>query len=609
MPRSHSGEKPKQMSLALKRFLSSLRPWMWPIIIALILSVAATVCSIFGPKVLGQMTNTAVEDYGAAIMQAGGQIPDSEALSAALNWEKLGQLALLLIGLYIASAILGYIQGVILSVVAARYAKKMRSAILDKITHLPISYFDQHQFGDTLSRMSNDVSMVSNTLADVLSRIITSITTLVGILIMMLTISVWLSVIALVAVPFSLLFVGLVAKKGQKFFRNQQTTLGSLNNTIEEDYAGQNIIKANSYGPTALVKFKQTNQHLYEVSWKAQFYSALAFPITNIFTNLSYVLICVAGGRLAIDGKLMIGSVQAFIQYVNQFNRPITEVSQIASSIQQTLAAAERIYDFLDLTEEPADLDPALSLETVKGAVAFHNVNFSYDKTAPIIQGFSVKIQPGMQVAIVGPTGAGKTTIINLLMRFYDPDSGYITIDGVPTKEMKRADVRRLFGMVLQDTWLFSGTIEENLKYGNTHASHEDIVRATTASNTHHFIESLSHGYHTLISEDSDNISAGEKQLLTIARAMVANPPMMILDEATSNVDTRTEQLIQDAFAKLTRGRTSFVIAHRLSTIRNSDLILVMKAGNIVEQGTHDELLAQNGFYAELYNSQFAEQA
>lgn len=607
MPKTGNGEKPKNLGVAFKRFVSTLKPWMVPIIFAMVLSVGATVCSIFGPKVLGEMTNTAAEDYGQAVIEAGGQVPDSETLGAAISWEKLGQLALILIGLYLVSAVLSYIEGVILSVVSAHYAKKMRAELLDKISRLPISYFDKHQFGDTLSRMSNDISTVANTLADVLSRIITSLTTVIGILIMMLTISVWLSVIALVAVPFSLIFVGLVAKKGQKYFRSQQTTLGNLNNIIEEDYSGQAIIKANSYEASAIQKFNQTSNHLYEVSWKAQLFGALAFPITHVFTNLSYVLICVAGGRLAIDGKLLIGSVQAFIQYVNQFNRPITEVSQIAANIQQTLAAAERIYDFLDEPEESPDPVPASEISAIKGAVGFHNVNFSYDKERPIIKDFSVKIQPGMQVAIVGPTGAGKTTIINLLMRFYDPDSGYITIDGVPTKEMKRADVRKLFGMVLQDTWLFSGTIEENLKYGKTGATHEEIVRATEASNTHHFIESLSHGYRTMISEDSDNISAGEKQLLTIARAMVANPPMMILDEATSNVDTRTEQLIQDAFAKLTHGRTSFVIAHRLSTIRNSDLILVMKEGNIVEQGTHDQLLAQNGFYAELYNSQFVD--
>lgn len=608
MPKpGRSVEKPKSIGRAFYLFARSLRPWMVPIIFAVLLAIAATVCSIFGPNILGQMTNTAVEDYQAAFVAASGQTPTPEELNNALNWGKLGSLAITLIILYVVSAILNYIQGAILSVVSAHYARKMRSEIIAKITRLPIAYFDQHQIGDTLSRMSNDVGTVANTLANVLTQIITSLTTVIGILIMMMTISIWLSLIALVAVPLSLLFISLIAKKSQGYFRTAQATFGALNSTIEEDFAGQSLIKANNYGPRAIADFKKSNDKLCEMVWKANFLSALAFPITNMFTNLSYVAICVVGGRMAIDGTLLIGSIQAFLQYVSQFNRPITEVSQIAASIQQTLAAAERIFDFLKEPEESLDLDPALAVEHVKGAVGFHQVNFSYDKTRPIIKDFSVKIEPGMQVAIVGPTGAGKTTIINLLMRFYDPDSGYITIDGVPTKEMKRADVRKLFGMVLQDTWLFSGTIEENLKYGNPKATHPEIVQATEASHTHHFIESLSHGYHTVISEDSDNISAGEKQLLTIARAMVANPPMMILDEATSNVDTRTEQLIQDAFAKLTHGRTSFVIAHRLSTIRNSDLILVMKEGNIVEQGTHDELLAQNGFYAELYNSQFAE--
>lgn len=608
MPKmNHATVKPKNMRIAAKNFIYSLRPWAVSILVATLLAIASTVCSIFGPNILGQMTNGAVEDYQAAVIQAGGAIPSAEQLNSALNWGRLGGLALLLIGLYLASAILNYIQGAILSVVAARYAKKTRAAIIDKVSRLPISYFDRHQIGDTLSRMSSDVDAISTTLANVLTQIITSLTMLIGILIMMITISPWLSLIALVAVPLSLIFVGLIAKKAQGFFRNGRTAMASLNSTIEEDYAGQSIIKANSYEATAIDKFGHTNDRLCELTWKANFFSQLAFPITNMFTNLSYVAICVAGGRLAIDGKLLIGDVQAFLQYVNQFNRPITEVAQINANIQQTLAAAERIFDFLEEPEETPDIEPALEIQQVQGAVGFHDVNFSYDHERPIIRDFSVEIKPGMQVAIVGPTGAGKTTIINLLMRFYDPDSGYITIDGVPTKEMKRTDVRKLFGMVLQDTWLFSGTIEENLRYGKTSATHNDIVKATKASSIHHFIESLPHGYNTVISEDSDNISAGEKQLLTIARAMIADPPMMILDEATSNVDTRTEQLIQEAFTKLTHGRTSFVIAHRLSTIRNSDLILVMRDGNIVEQGTHDELLAQGGFYAELYNSQFAE--
>lgn len=607
MPR-HATMKPQNLGAATHIFLKSLRPWLFPIIFAGLLAIAATICSIFGPSILGQMTDTAIGDYQAAIERASGNVPGSAELNAALNWDKLGSLALTLIALYLVAAILNYLQGVILSIVAANYAKKSRAAIIAKISRLPISYFDQHQIGDTLSRMSSDVDAVSTTLANVLTQIITSITTLIGILIMMVIISPWLSVIALVAVPLSLIFVSLVAKKAQNYYRHGRTALSSLNSLIEEDYSGHSLIKANNRDQLSIEKFQRANQHLFELSWKSNFLSQLAFPITNMFTNISYVAICIAGGRLAIDGKLMIGSVQAFLQYVSQFNRPITEVSQIAASIQQSLAATERIFEFLNEPEESPDRIPAQTINNIQGAVAFHHVNFSYDKKEPIIQDFSVKIKPGMQVAIVGPTGAGKTTIINLLMRFYDPDSGYITIDGVPTTEMKRADVRRLFGMVLQDTWLFSGTIVENLKYGDTKATEEQILAATKASHVHHFIESLSHGYKTQISEDSDNISAGEKQLLTIARAMIANPPMMILDEATSNVDTRTEQLIQDAFTKLTHGRTSFVIAHRLSTIRNSDLILVMKAGNIVEQGTHDELLAQNGFYAELYNSQFAEE-
>lgn len=608
MPRgAHATEKPKSLSRAAKLFMRSLKPWMIPLIFAVILAIAATVCSIFGPNILGQMTNSAIEDYQTAVAQTGGQMPTPEQLNDALNWGRISGLALTLIMLYAASAILNYIQGAILSVISAHYARKMRAEIIAKIAKLPISYFDQHQIGDTLSRMSNDIGTVANTLANVLTQIITSLTTVIGILIMMMTISIWLSAIALIAVPLSLIFITLIAKKSQGYFRTAQSTFGVINSNIEEDFSGQSIIKANSYEQTAIESFSKSNDKLCEMTWKANFLSALAFPITNMFTNLSYVAICVAGGRLAIDGKLLIGGVQAFLQYVSQFNRPITEVSQIASNIQQTLAASERIFNFLDEPEESPDLDPALEVNDVKGAVEFHQINFSYDKTRPIIRDFSVKIEPGMQVAIVGPTGAGKTTIINLLMRFYDPDTGYISIDGTPTKEMKRSDVRRLFGMVLQDTWLFSGTIEENLRYGKTSATHDDIVRATKASSIHHFIESLSHGYNTVISEDSDNISAGEKQLLTIARAMVADPPMMILDEATSNVDTRTEQLIQDAFAKLTHGRTSFVIAHRLSTIRDSDLILVMRDGNIVEQGNHEQLLAENGFYAELYNSQFAE--
>lgn len=586
--------KPKNFGKVLKTFLQDLRAWRVLIIASMVLTVISVVLSLFGPMILGQITTEAVNSFSA---------------TGAIDWGIITSLVIELAVLYIASAVLNYIQGVMLSVATERYGQYLRDQIIEKIARLPISYFDKNQFGDTLSRMSNDIDTVTGSLARILSEVLSDVVTIIGILVMMLTISASLALVALVTVPLSLLFISRLAKKAQGLFRTNRVTLGELNSAIEEDYAGQSIIKANSHEQISIEKFEKTNQRFYESGWKAQFLSALAYPIIHVLTNLSYAIICVLGGDMVIKGKLAIGQIQAFIQYVSQFNQPIQGVSQIASNIQSTMAAAERVFSFLEEPEETPDAEPAQVVENVQGAVEFHQVNFGYTPDKEIIKNFSIKIKPGMQVAIVGPTGAGKTTIINLLMRFYDPISGYISIDGVPTREMKRADVRRMFGMVLQDTWLFSGTIEENLRYGNTSATMEDILRATKMSSIHHFIESLPKGYKTEISEDSDNISAGEKQLLTIARAMVANPPMMILDEATSNVDTRTEQLIQEAFAKLTKGRTSFIIAHRLSTIRNSDLILVMKEGQIVEQGTHDELLVQNGFYAELYNSQFVEEA
>lgn len=606
MPRQMTGgAKPKQMGKTVKRFLAVLSRWRWQILAALLVSVISTLCGVFGPKILGEMTNVAVENFQGAVAENGGHVPSGEVLAGAINWGKIGNLALILIGLYLASALLSYIEGVIFARVSAQYAKRTRAEIIEKIARLPIAYFDRTQVGDIISRINNDVLMVTNTMSNILTQMVTAVTTLIGIFVMMLTISVSLSFLALVAIPLSLIFVAMVAKKAQKYFRTQQRTLGLLNGVIEEDFSGQTLIKVNTHEPQATEEFTSANQKLCESSWRAQFFSALAFPITNIFTNLNYVIICVVGGGMAIDGKLLIGSVQAFIQYVSQFNRPITEVSQISSNLQQALAAAERIFEFLDEPEETPDPVDALTIPQVRGEVEFNHVDFGYNEGEETIKDFSIKIKPGMQVAIVGPTGAGKTTMINLLMRFYDPTAGYIAIDGVPTREMRRADVRKMFGMVLQDTWLFSGTIEENLKYGNPKATLDDVIKAAKACRVHHFIESLPKGYKTEIAEDSDNISAGEKQLLTIVRAMVANPPMMILDEATSNVDTRTEQLIQDAFQKLTKGRTSFVIAHRLSTIRDSDLIIVMKEGQIVEQGNHEELLRQNGFYAELYNSQF----
>lgn len=583
--------KPKNIKVSLKNLLKSLKPWLPQIIIATVLTIISSVLSIFGPKILGDMTTEAV---------------DSLKNTGSINWAPISSSAFLLIILYLLSSGIGYLREIIFGILTAKYTKKLRKNILDKIHHLPISYFDKHQFGDTLSRMSNDVDVLAISLSNELAETISAITTIIGILIMMISISLPLSAIAVVTVPISFIAVSKVATKAQKIFVSRQATLGTLNSEIEEAYSGLNIISANLHEQQSISDFNKINNKLHQETWKSQFLSSLAFPLTNIFTNLGYIAICITGGYLAISGKIPIGNIQAFIQYVSQFNRPITNLSDTTATIQLTLAASERIFDFL-VEEDEQPNEENLTLSNLKGSVEFKNVNFSYEKGKPVIKNFSAKIKPGQQVAIVGPTGAGKTTLINLLMRFYDPDSGEILIDGISTKKIKRQEVRKLFGMVLQDTWLFSGTIEENLRYGNKNATRSDLVKIAKITNTHHYIESLSHGYNTMIAEDSDNISAGEKQLLTITRAMISNPPMMILDEATSNVDTRTEQAIQDALEKITKGKTSFVIAHRLSTIRNSDLILVVKDGNIVEQGNHKTLLAQNGFYSELYNSQFSE--
>ncbi len=589
MSKTERAAKNKSMWQSFKVFLKSIKGYRIPITIAVILTIGSAILGLFIPKILGDMTTIAVNSY-----------PE-------LDWPALGSKAILAIALFCGSAALNYAQAFILAVVSAKYTKEMRERILDKIFRLPISYFDKHQYGDTLSRMSNDVDVLTTSMSQEIADVSLSLTTLIGVMIIMLTISVPLSLIVFLVVPISVVVVARIMHYAQKFFREQQSTLGVLNSEIEEDYAGSIVIKSNSYEDDALVEFDKINEKLTNVARKAQVFSSLSFPVTHIFTNLGYVGVCALGGIFVVQGQISIGDIQAFIQYVSRFNRPITEIASTTSTLQSLLAASERIFEFLNEPEEEPDAEPAKTIDKVKGEVEFHHVNFGYLPDTPIIRDFSVKIKPGMKVAIVGPTGAGKTTIINLLMRFYEPDSGYITVDGIPTREMKRADVRKMFGMVLQDTWLFSGTVEENLRYGSLSASLDDIKKAAKASNVNHIIEALPKGYRSMISEDSDNISAGEKQLITIARAMVANPPMMILDEATSNVDTRTEQLIQESFEKLTAGRTSFVIAHRLSTIRNSDLILVMRDGAVVEQGNHDELLKLGGFYAELYNSQFAE--
>lgn len=586
-------KKTKQSSFSkvMRPLLSSLRPWRLQLIFVVICSFLAVLLTIFTPKLLGSITTNATNDL---------------TTHGAINWPPLTRLALILLGLHLASSVIEYFQNFLVDVFAAKYSKTLRAQVLDKIFALPTSYFDQQPFGDTLSRMVNDVDIVAMALSGSLSELISGLTMLAGIIIMMLTISLPLSLIAIVTIPLSVCFASRLAIHAQSFYQTRLKTVSKLNSAAEEAFSGQIIIKSNSHGATTLSDIDKVNHKLYGLYWRADFLSSLSLPITNFFTYLGYVAIFLVSGKLFVTGRISIGNIQAFIHYTSKFNYPITSVASIFSTLQQAFAAAERVFEFLNLEPATLDPDPAQTIPKVTGAVAFHNVSFNYDKQ-PVIKNFSCEIQPGTKVAIVGPTGAGKTTLINLLMRFYDPNSGYIAIDGIPTREMRRADVRRLFSMVLQDTWLFSGTIAENLRFSNPKLSDAEIIKAAKLSGVHHFIKSLPHGYDTMINEDSDNISAGEKQLLTITRAMLANSPMMILDEATSNVDTRTEQLIQQALEKLTRGRTSFIIAHRLSTIRDADLILVMKDGSIVEQGTHSQLLAQRGLYADLYQSQFEE--
>lgn len=582
--------KPKNARAAWQKLLTSIKPYYPAIVISILFSITASILSVVVPRLMGDITTIA-----------------SETVATGLDWNAIREKAVITIIVLLFSSLTSYIEALILVQVTGNYTARLRSEIIEKISRLPISYFDQHKYGDTLSRMTNDVDILTDSLYQEIVSLSNNLTTLVGILIFMFSISAPLTLIALIVIPISGFAVFKITKFAQKYFRSQRTLLGTINSEIEEDYSGQLIIQINSHESESLANFKSTNQKLTRATFLSQAFSSLAFPVTSLFTNISYVAVAIIGGNFAIQKIIAIGDLQAFIQYTSRFNRPITEIASTTTTIQQLLAAAERIFDFLAEKEESADPVPAEKIKNLKGAVEFSHVDFSYDHKNPIIKDFSVSVRPGAKIAIVGPTGAGKTTMINLLMRFYDPDSGTISIDGVNTQKMSRADVRSLFGMVLQDTWLFSGTIEENLRYGNRSASHDEIRAAAKSANIDHTIESLPDGYKTKINEDSDNISAGEKQLLTIARALVANPPMIILDEATSNVDTRTERLIQDAFEKLTAGRTSFVIAHRLSTIRNSDLIIVMKNGSIVETGNHSELLAKNGFYAELYNSQFAD--
>jgi ATP-binding cassette subfamily B protein len=585
-------EKPRHFKKTMVTVLKYLRPyWLYMGFVALC-AIVSTSFAIASPKVLGNMTDEIIKGLFSP---------------KGMNFDNIAVIGFWLIGLYAISAIFSYIQSWIMTSISQKITYKFRRDISEKIARLPLRYFDRHENGDIVSHITNDVETISQNLNQSMTQLITSVITIVGIMIMMLSISWQLTLIAVTVLPISMILITTIVKRSQRYYTKQQAALGEIDGHIDEMFSNHAIVKTFNGEDRAIKTFDHINKKLHNSGWKSQFWSGLMMPIMQFISNMGYVAVAVVGGWLAINGKVTIGDIQAFIQYMSQFTQPISQTANIANVLQATAAAAERIFNFLDAKEEKTENDrEEIDPESIKGEVTFDKVNFGYDKDQPIIKDFTIQIKPKKNVAIVGPTGAGKTTIVNLLMRFYDIDSGSIIIDGVDSSTMNRRDVRQLFGMVLQDTWLFQGTIAENIAYGRPNATHEDIVEAAKAAHVDHLINTLPKGYNTIISETADSISAGEKQLLTIARAILAGAPMLILDEATSSVDTRTELLIQSAMDKLSHGRTSFVIAHRLSTIRNADVILVMRDGNIIEQGTHKGLLDKKGYYAELYNSQFS---
>ena len=590
------GEKAKDFKGTLGKLFKYLRPYYFRLVIVVIFASASTVFAIVGPKILAIATDKLSEGIMAKVAGTGG-----------IDFDYIGQIILILVGLYLISALFSYIQGFITSTISQRVAYDLRTSISQKMDRMPLSYFDKHTSGDILSRVTNDIDTIAQSLNQSMSQVITSTVTVIGIFIMMLTISPVMTLIAVCVLPVSMVLIGLVMKRSQKYFARQQAALGDVNGHIEEMYGGHNVVKAFNGEAASVEQFNEYNDNLYESAWKSQFFSGLMQPITGFVGNVGYVAVCLLGGVLAGGGSITIGDIQAFIQYVRQFNQPITQLAQTMNMLQSTAAAAERVFEFLGEEELEPETPKVTADEVAKveGSVTFADVNFGYLKDQTIINDFSLHVHAGQTVAIVGPTGAGKTTIVKLLMRFYELNSGSILIDGKDIRDFGRQDLRSLFGMVLQDTWLFNGTIKENLMYGKLDASDEEVKEACKVAYVDHFVQTLENGYETMINEESSNISQGQKQLLTIARAFLKDPKILILDEATSSVDTRTEVLIQKGMEKLMEGRTSFVIAHRLSTIRDADTIIVMKDGDIVELGNHDSLLAKDGFYASLYRSQF----
>ena len=591
-------EKAKDFKGTMKKLISYLSPYKLAILLVIVFAIGSSVFNIVGPKILGNATTKIFEGLVSKVSNSGGGI-DFDAIFRTLT---------ILASLYIISSIFSFVQTFITSDISQKVSYNLRKSISEKINKLPLNYYDKKTNGEVLSRVTNDIDAISQNLNQILSQMITSATTLIGVLIMMLSISVTMTLVSLIVIPLSLVMIMLVVKKSQKHFRAQQEYLGHTNGHIEEMYSGHNIMKAFNGEEKAIEEFDKLSDTLYNSAWKSQFLSGMMMPIMTFIGNLGYVIVAIMGGFLAIRNKIQVGDILAFIQYVRSFMQPIAQTAQIANVMQQTAAAAERVFEFLEEDEITEDVKNPISTEGIKGAVEFEHVRFGYNEDKIIINDFSINIKPGQKVAIVGPTGAGKTTIVKLLMRFYELNGGKILIDGHDYRDFTRNDLRKIFGMVLQDTWLFNGSIMENIRYGRLDASDEEVIEAAKLAHAHHFIKTLADGYNMEINEEADNISQGQKQLLTIARAILSDPKILILDEATSSVDTRTEVLIQQAMENLMDGRTSFIIAHRLSTIKNADVILVMKDGDIVEQGTHEELLKSKGFYSELYNSQFEEE-
>jgi ATP-binding cassette subfamily B protein len=589
------GDTARDFRGTMTKLIRYLGAYRTPILIVMVVAVASTVFTIVGPKLLGKATTRLFEGVLAQISGAG----------TGIDFDYIGDILLLTLGLYLASAVFSYIQGWVMSGISMDITYKFRQDIAAKLNRMPLKYFDRTTQGEVLSRITNDVDTVSQTLNQSLSQMITSVTTVIGVLIMMISISWQMTLVALLVIPLSGVVISLVVRQSQKYFKQQQDYLGHVNGHVEEMFGGHIVMKAFNGEQESIQKFNGLNDILYSSAWKSQFLSGLMMPIMRFVGNLGYVGVSILGGWLAINNAITVGDIQAFIQYVRSFTQPITQIANISNILQQTAAAAERVFEFLEEEEEISETETPVTLEKVKGQVEFENVRFGYLDDTVVIKDFSADIHPGQKIAIVGPTGAGKTTIVKLLMRFYDVNAGAIRVDGHNIQDFTRSDLRGRFAMVLQDTWLYNDTIMENIRYGREDATGEEIIEAARAAHVDHFIRTLPEGYETVLNEETTNISQGQKQLLTIARAILADPEILILDEATSSVDTRTEVLIQKAMDTLMHGRTSFIIAHRLSTIRNADLILVMDEGDIVEKGTHDSLLAMGGFYAELYNSQF----